>query len=236
MKVAVAALVALIVGLGLGALLFGNGEPPPAKIVQQPCAEARNEPPPASPLGSPLPVRIASIDSGSTAAEKCTSAEQAVQQLQTQVVELNSKLMTVQAKLEATEKDRAEREGAAIPKPPNLAPRFEQEPMRIAVEKALKEAGFKDATVTSVDCTEYPCVVYGTGMGSREDMQKLDKVPAMDPYDNDNRSGWGWSTRGADGGYLRSFGIAYLPKDATSTNDVFKRLQFRVDEFQKAGR
>jgi hypothetical protein len=50
-----------------------------------------------------------------------------------------------------------------LPRPGNLAPRFEEEALTQAAMDLVHEISPK-AEVTAVDCTEYPCIVYGTGL------------------------------------------------------------------------
>lgn len=179
-----------------------------------------------------IETRVA-IDSGTTAAEKCSSAERNVAELSNQLAVMDQRLAQVTAQLENVERQRAQLEGKAATKPANLLPRYEQEPLQRAFDAALKELGM-NATVTSMDCTEYPCIVYGQGMGGRADFEKLDQSKAMSDYASSNSMKWMWTGPGADGRPTRFFGVSILPKDGPYSWDDDKRINFRVDEMKKA--
>ena len=104
--------------------------------------------------------------------------------------------------------------------------------MRTSVEAALKQAGFPGAQVSSVDCTEYPCIVYADGVGGRDDAAKLLKSPALADYKDDSKftSCTSGSTKG--GPDRRSCGISFTPKDddAQRRSDLAKRMRYRAEQ------
>jgi len=128
---------------------------------------------------------------------------------------------------------RTEAEGKELKKPDNLPERFSEAALRSALTAGFKELGFK-AEVTSIDCTEYPCIAYGEGFGTREDSERLAKSGAMSNYSGDNRNVWGWQNK-ADG--KETFGVALFPKDAKDSDpaagaELRKRIGFRVRQMQ----
>lgn len=131
---------------------------------------------------------------------------------------------------------RLQSEGSEPEPPPVLAERFQSAALRGAVAKALLELG--GGEVTSVDCTEYPCVVYGELSGVKE-MEKLRDATAFDGYSEDHRDVFSWTTgmRRGNGQPARTFfGIALHPTHADGRGDVRRRLEYRTREMWEAYR
>jgi len=148
---------------------------------------------------------------------------------------LRARVAELEQKLKVSQELRKFEEGDAIAAPSGLDPRFEQETLRKNFERSLKEAGFDGAQVTSADCTEFPCILYGEGMGSREDFQKLDGTAGNQPYSDDDHSTYGWSTDGKDGQHHQRFAVALYPSDLPKeTQDALrKRMQWRIHQMQE---
>lgn len=219
-----------LVGLIAGYAAF-TGRSEPAAVTQSPrvCPSC----PACGDTSAPVLAPSRAQDSGSTPQEKCATAERSVAELSQQLAVMDEQLRAVSHRLAAAEQDRQWRDGKPLQKPANLALRFEQAQMHRAFESALKEAGL-NAQITSVDCTEYPCIVYGHGMGDRDDFRKLDQTKALDPYNPDGRWGWGWGVPQGDGGSIQYFGVTFLPGKTGPDAERDKRINYRVDEMKHA--
>jgi hypothetical protein len=98
--------------------------------------------------------------------------------LEARVRDLESQLKQEKSKAEAIT-------GKPLSPPSNLPDRFKQEELRKAVTAAFQHVS-PQAEVTSVDCTEYPCIVYGAGMLGHQS-QEINGVPGLEPYVADFR-------------------------------------------------
>jgi hypothetical protein len=158
--------------------------------------------------------------------------------LQRELEETLAELARVQAELRAREALELAEQGRPLSPPASLPARFDSETLRRRVEEALRQAGFERAQVTSVDCTEYPCIVYGEGMGRREDFEKAKETPAFAPYRDDGRMAFGWSGSSADGPSTQHFGLAVFPdgERAARGDELGKRVDHRVRQMQQATR
>jgi hypothetical protein len=151
---------------------------------------------------------------------------------------LRERIAKLQAELKVQQQLLQDHEGTVPKAPDGLAARFTEGPVRTAVEKALKEAGLVGAQVSSVDCTEYPCIVYAEGMGGREDSEKLLKAPALGDYKDDGKL-TSCSVMAAKAGADKRFcALSFTPKDDTEANRaaVAKRMHYRVDQMAETMR
>jgi hypothetical protein len=148
---------------------------------------------------------------------------------------LRAQVAALQAQLETELKVRRMTEGAPIPPPPGVAARFTDEKHLVATfNQALKEAGFDKAQVSNVDCSEYPCIVFGTGFGERDDMPKLLKSASMAEYRDDHTSTWGFSRSGDPAS--RFFAVAITPRGSERDAAMDKRINFRVGQMEEVSR
>lgn len=145
---------------------------------------------------------------------------------------LLKRIADLERQLDSERKLRKEVEGPEVKKPDNLPPRFSEQSLRDSLTNAFAELGVK-AQVTSIDCTEYPCIAYGDGFGSREDSDKLAKTPAMAAYAGDAHRTWGWNYM-KDGTNTGAFGIVLGPQDDQPNSDLQKRVEYRVRMMQEA--
>ena len=122
--------------------------------------------------------------------------------------------------------------GKERPFPADLDPRYTQEPLRKAFDSALKSAGF-DGQVTAVDCSEYPCIVFGDGFGGPGDMKRLQAVNAFKDYEKANWRVYGWNTEAKTAGE-RFFGAAVLAPGENMDDEMTRRLKVRIDEMHDA--
>lgn len=232
MKTAVGVIAGTVLGLLAGYAAFHSE--PPELAAPQPGAVCPDCPACEAPSTIVKTVeKVVPVDSGTTAAEKCAYAEQSVASLSQVLQSMDARMAVMSAKLESYEKERVSREGMPVQKPANLDPRFEQQPMQKAIEAAIKEMDFVGADITSVDCSEYPCIIYGQGMGARGDLKKLGQAKALEPYAKDHGWGWGWNGAAGDGGNVNYFGMTYIPSKSLS-EDEKKRLDFRFREMRTA--
>jgi hypothetical protein len=106
--------------------------------------------------------------------------------------EVSAALLVVRGKLaqavgeqQAHDEQRVQREGA--PPPPEKKPReprFEPEALRSAVSGAFVEAKVP-GRVAGLDCSEWPCIVYGRIRGTEDEMEKLEGAKALAAYGQD---------------------------------------------------
>jgi hypothetical protein len=76
--------------------------------------------------------------------------------------------------------------GKPLQEPPDLPDRFKQQVLLDAVRGAFREVNPK-AEVTSIDCTEYPCIAYGSGL-TMDQLHALGKTSALQVYRDDDVS------------------------------------------------
>ncbi len=236
-KLAVTAVVSLLVGLGLGYLLFSS-EPAPAVAA---AASPTPAPAPTIVVATPAP-KAAAIDrpaplpasapvvnapSSSPTPSAPTEPEPAAVALQEKVQDLERQLSIERAIRKGTE-------GERIEPPANLAPRFRDETQLLTTfNQALKQAGFP-GQVSNIDCTEHPCIVFGTGFGERGDLEKL--KGQLGAYENDSFSTYGFGT-GDGKKEHRFFGVAVMPESKGPPDEATqKRVSYRVNQMHEASK
>jgi hypothetical protein len=150
-----------------------------------------------------LPTRPAHPGPDRTAAE--------VAELKAKVLELDKRLTEARMELE---------ESAPLHPPEQLPDRFSEKALVAALNAALKETG-STAQLTSVDCTEYPCIAYFDSLSSK-DLAALKLSAAFRAYAHDGFVNTG---KGPDGPFD---GLVALPADDTNPrNDLIARIRFR---------
>ncbi len=205
-------LAGLAIGVGAGYLAFGRSEPPPAPIV-----EARPSELPAEP--GPRPPSIAPVEIGRPPGAARANEPALPRQL-------------------ADERGRREEpEGKPLSAPPSLDARFSQAALVEAMRTALKQTTGGD--VHSVDCTEYPCVVYGefspaAGESVDQAIKRLLMAPALAPYQRDGQNAMMETHPPAiPGGPERVlFARSYYPEEdrVNSNAEVASRFRARAQE------
>jgi hypothetical protein len=150
------------------------------------------------------------------------------------VAQLEEKVQDLERQLSIERAIRRGTEGEAVPPPSNLAPRFRDEQLLLTTfNAALKAAGFP-GQVSNIDCTEHPCLVFGTGFGERGDMEKL--KGQLGPYEHDSFSTYGFGT-GDGKKERRFFGVAVLPESKGPPDEALqKRITFRVNQMHEASK
>jgi hypothetical protein len=121
--------------------------------------------------------------------------------------------------------------------PANLPTRFSEPEVRAAVSAALTEAGARGAAITSVDCTEFPCIVYVENVNPH-DSRKIVQAPSLAPYRQESGFAACFPTARSDGTGAGVCGYAYEPKIESSQDRdaALKRLQYRVEQMRDATR
>ena len=133
---------------------------------------------------------------------------------------LRRQLAEAEDQIALGEDAREQDEGVAQRFPQGLPPRFDEKALSDAVSEAVRELGVS-ARVAQVDCTEFPCIVYGDVSGYDQDTMKLAErlkaTTALAAYRDDaDHSAWMRSRDKDDQtGDVKDetyFAIAYYPK------------------------
>lgn len=83
--------------------------------------------------------------------------------------------------------------GTPIPLPDAIAERFSGAAVSHAVREAIGQAGVV-GDVESVDCSEFPCIVFGRLAGDEEDIEEIERATALDAYEADVLTLLLWAT------------------------------------------
>lgn len=125
--------------------------------------------------------------------------------------------------------ERTHNQGTPRTFPEDLPPRFTGDPLRTALVDAFSQAGLK-GDVEAVDCTEYPCIIWGRLAGNTRDMgTSLEGTDAFAPYADDGILVSGFGT----GEGPETFALTVLPKtdEATPQDESLRtRLRHRTRE------
>ncbi len=156
---------------------------------------------------------------------------------------LRAQLKNARENLAAERAAEAARAGQATPWPETLPERYKQDGMQQAFNQALAAAGI-DGDIKSIDCTEFPCIVFGQiNNGTKEqaeaDFKKFDAALRQQfPEDGHSmhESAWSRSKKGPDGKptTVTHFGVSVYPEDVVSKEGegaVSKRSRFRTQSY-----
>lgn len=227
MKTIAAASVSLLVGLGLGYLAFHN-EPVVERIEVKPVDAAA---PPTPPKKVAMEVPVAAPPLAREPQPVATAAQAGAE---AEVAALRAKVQELEAQLGVEAELRKRNEGDKVPVPAGLPARLRDEKMLVSsFNSALKEAGFP-GQVSNVDCSEHPCIVFGHGFGARGDLEKLRPTSGFSPYSKDPMSTFGFQ-RGSDPSE-RFFGVAMMAPGEQPSEEVRKRIAFRVQQMEEVSR
>jgi hypothetical protein len=105
-------------------------------------------------------------------------------QLATALTFATQSLASAQTELRTREEKRIAREGTPIALPEKTEPRFEPEHLRSAVSDALTQAKVP-GRVDGLDCSEWPCIIYGRIRGTEDEMEKLEGAKSLAQYERD---------------------------------------------------
>jgi hypothetical protein len=98
--------------------------------------------------------------------------------------ECAGKLAQVQAQLESEHHQRREAEGNPISAPPEILPRLKQESLLQAASAAFRQSRVP-GRVETIDCGEYPCIVYGRIVGDEDLIERVERARAFAPSADD---------------------------------------------------
>lgn len=165
-------------------------------------------------------------------------------ELLAEVEALRSELTTLRRQLDDERTLRLDTEGEPVAFPPELPDHFREPTLRRNFQAALEEAGL-DGEIKSIDCSEFPCIVYGD-VANPDDraLDALTETEAMKAYKDaaNNTSAWGRRLDEGESEDTRRtfFGIALMPKhtteDPTHRSEIGKRLRFRNEQAFEAFR
>lgn len=226
----VTALVSAGLGFGVGAWVF-RSEPAATAPASEPRTEVK------APLVRvvererivhvPVPTAAPPPEGPRSPAPVTERPPESVEALQVKVAQLERQL-AVEHQL------RVGTEGEQITPPANLPARFRNEKQLLdTFNAALKAAGFAEAQVENIDCTEHPCIVYGRGFGSREDVDKL--KPHLGAYQHDGLSAFGF-VNGEGENLKRFFGMAVMPDGDDDSDALHRRLNHRVEQMYEVSK
>lgn len=215
-----------------GAVELSPGQAARATAAEAPRRVARAQAARDAPVESPAPETPASeAPAAPSAPEIALRAE--LQAMRAELDRVRADLTRTEAQLAQEQAIRVDREGEPIPFPPNLPERFGEQALRRSVQAAIEESGL-DGEVVSVDCSEFPCVVYADfGVRDEDLADKLMGSAAMAGYEGDgpNISAWGRLVHGDEGPEEGMFlGLAFVAGeglDVEPSPALRKRLDHR---------
>lgn len=236
MKLVLTAAVSGLLGLGLGWLAF-HAEPVVSHVetrVPQVIERAGAEQ--VRVVEGPSRTVVPAAPGAGSGSAPSVNAPTAANTTAAEVAALQQRVAQLEASLESKLKARRMTEGAPVEVPAGLPPRFRDEQQLVSTfNAALEEAGFP-GQVSNVDCSEHPCIVFGSGFGDRDDMAKLLPTSAMTAYAKDSMSTFGFM-RGPDRDPAnRFFGVAVMPADGEPSEELRKRIAFRVRQMEEVSR
>jgi len=117
--------------------------------------------------------------------------------------------------------------------PQPLPERFSQEVIQRNLRNAFQHQGI-DGEVVTIDCIEYPCVIYGKIDGEKN-WQKLEQAfAAGSPYADDHRTFrvWNYTVDKVPQPVQEMwFGLMLYPDDDSRGDEINQRFEFRVQQY-----
>jgi hypothetical protein len=153
---------------------------------------------------------------------------------------LREELLSLSRRFEEAKAELKESAGEPLPFPKGIDPRFGENALRDAFDKAFAEIGAK-GEITSIDCSEFPCIVYGE-VDTAAQREALEEAGAFKAYKADAHSVNAWSTTVKDQSGTpkakHQFGIALFPRndDKSQREAIGKRLKYRNEQVYEAMR
>lgn len=166
--------------------------------------------------------------SGSTAA----SAQSAVALAQS----CTQELVDCRGQAETAQQQRRQQDGAPMAMPAELPERFSQATLTTAFTQAVRQSKVP-ARLETVDCAEFPCIVYGRIFGDEEWMERIERAKALNPYDADVMTTLLWTStaaeqlRGSTGSRERTlFAVALYSREQLAKHgaNLDKRIRTRT--------
>ncbi len=224
----------LVVGIGLGFLLFGRGgkEPRP----REPPGGARGVAAPCLSRGVVRGPGMEADRGGGTVPKLAGRLDRSLRERHLQLLRDNKRLAS---RLSEVEQELRFAQGSPMKWPATSPPRLSRKAVVAALNKALGELGLS-GEVTDVDCKEYPCVLAGSLKG-RVTAQRFQAVlgsDALRAYRDDhaqtsitNRSGHDSLGRP----WVRShFAMALMMAGPHGTDPDVKRTVYRLRQLLDA--
>lgn len=229
----VTSVVSVFAGVGLGYLLFHHEREPVVGTASD-AVTTRPAPRASAPPPSTAPTPTSGPTPPSSPPPSAQPAAPSPPELAPQVIKLEQRVQELEQQLAIERAIRRGTEGEAISPPPNLPARFRDEKLLLTTfNEALQKAGFA-GQVTNIDCTEHPCLVFGTGFGERGDMEKLKSE--LGPYEHDSFSTYGFGSKDGKKEH-RFFGVAVMPELKGPPDEATqKRTTFRVNQMYEASK
>lgn len=153
---------------------------------------------------------------------------------------LEARNVALSRQLRLAEESRALAEGIPLAPPADLEDRFKEAAVVQAFRYAARDAEF-DVEIASVDCTEYPCIIYGHTVDDEGTLEAFLDAATNDLYkEGATRVHYSWGrTRIPDSAELRRyFGVVLYPEsDALRRGEQIQRqLRFRSQQMWEAVR
>ncbi len=234
MKKLLPILAALLVGVGLGYLVFGGR--PKESGGRDSSRSSKNG---FTGQGAERKGVVAPAGPSGALAHKPRRASGLIRAVRERNVKLARENKRLTTRLSELEQDLLFARGKPTVWPPQIPRRLQRKAVLKAVNQALRQAGL-DGEVTDVDCKEYPCVLSGNLKGkiSAARFQKVLGTRALRSYDDDhaqtsitNRSG----TDSLGRPWQRShFAIAIMLGGPAGTQPDVKRTVYRLRQLLDA--
>lgn len=189
----------------LAAFGVGRWSAPSSPTVRSAASAAQSaactlEPTPsaaAAPQGAAPPGRASAASPGLTRQAGEVRAEERRAELAVPTSpadrECPAQLQTLTERVARDERQRRETDGQPIKEPPpNLPERFSQAALTAAMTHALQQNKIP-GRVETIDCVEYPCILYGRIFGDEDNLERIERARAFAPYRADLMTMLSWT-------------------------------------------
>jgi hypothetical protein len=212
-QIALGVLAGLAIGLGVDRLGVRAGGAPEDEQTTRPATVAGSGAQSPDAVHRDVPANRPNAAGGLTPAASKSAAEVAARE-----TELRTQIRDLQVSLD---KLKAEADPLVVPpltRPANLPSRFEEKALTRAAMDLVHEIN-PTAEVTAVDCTEYPCIIHGTGF-TVEQAKSIKSAAALRAYSDDH---------GSVGVANNTFSFWVVPKDDPNSLDAIdQRTSVRI--------
>lgn len=151
------------------------------------------------------------------------------------VEELARRQRELDARIAEARRERDELFGAPVAPPANAPARFAATSIATSLRGALEAEGV-EGEIEGVDCSEHPCIAFGRLRGDEEDVEEVERSPALDAYRDDVLVLLLWATTAHNASPAPTapeetaiFALAFLPRDGV-TESLERRIRARVFE------
>jgi hypothetical protein len=157
---------------------------------------------------------------------------------------LRAEVERLRARLQTEKLVRREHEGKPFEFPPDLPDRYRQDALMKTFTEAMRRAGVA-GEVQSIDCNEFPCIVYGNleAKGRSDTEAKFralnDELRKQHPAESDQMTTSLWTSRDKKEGAEKQrsmFGFSVFPNDPKYAKDseLRRRLRHRQSQYVEA--